>query len=266
MTITENLDSNTSYLVTDNLLSLKSLRVHSVYKTLHCIICESVWEPSSMPRHLRTHGISFTRIELAQLEDSCENFQVLSANNVDVPAPRGPPVECLSMVEGGHCCNECNYCAPTFVTFKKHWSTHHPDNHSSARDSFHQGVIQTFFKPHHQHWFEVIPLSIPARDVFEAYVQQQIPQFISTLVPAPVHLRQIPVWISLTGWYDHLKDYILTKPGLEHTRSLVQVPPLKQSQGLGRLRDITFTYMKFIRTIANSSSVGTRRLLIDPSR
>lgn len=262
------LDGNRSYLVTDEFLTLKSLRVHSVYKTLHCVSCETAWEPSAMPSHLQSHGITITKQEQDHFAESLRNFNVIStAAEVKLPASRGPPVECLVIVQKGHCCNECHYCAPTFGTFKNHWSAVHRDVQIPASISFHHGFIQNFFKSH-QCWFEVLPalISMPSTDVFDAYLQHQVPKFQSTLVVPPIHVRETPPMLQVTGWHLHLQEYTRTRASIECIRSLVQVPPLRQTQGLGRLRQIVFDYMTDIRTKAQNSSIGVKSLLMECPR
>ena len=104
-------------------------------------------------------------------------------------------------------------------------------------------------------------------DIFEAYLQQQVPKFQSTLICAPIHVRETPPLLQITGWHMHLREYITTRVDVETLRTLVQVtPPSKQKKGLGCLRDVSLDYMKDIRKKAQNSSIGIRSLLMECPR
>ena len=128
------LEGDRCYLISNSFLDSVSLRVHSVYRTLHCVTCETVHLPNAVCEHLKIHDIAIsTKDGLTFLADVMKELNVRTTPDVKTPTPRGPPVECLKVVLDGHCCNYCNYCVPAFNTFWKHWySSVHQDNKTTV--------------------------------------------------------------------------------------------------------------------------------------
>jgi hypothetical protein len=222
-----------------------------------------------MQSHLKSHGITLSKAQQAEYTQCLEEFSVSTSMDIQVPLPHGPPVECLNVIEEGYCCNHCDYCIPTRRTFNNHWSgVLHQSNKSPAEDAFHRGCIQTFFHGNKQQWFEVLPglVDISPEDPFGVYLRQQVPQFISTLNPLPVHVREIPPLLQITGWHSHLEHFIQTKKDVRGIRSLVRLPPFREKKGLGRLRDVVEKYMRDTRLKATQSALGVRCLLMECPR
>lgn len=252
----------------DYLLQL-SLRVHSVYKTLHCISCQTVHLPGDIVAHLNTHDIRIPKKDISKLVTSLTDLQAEeSREKIRNPPPGGPPVECLPVVQEGHCCNQCNYCVPALTSFRNHWSSAHKDDLTPANESFHLGVIQTFFKSRRQSWFEVIPSLVPSPpsvDLFEVYMQQQVPKFKETLVNEPIHVREIPPFLQVTGWHLHLEKHLKTRQGIKNIRSLVYLPTLRDNE-TSYLHNLVLAYMKDIRHKNQNSSLAVRSILMECPR
>jgi hypothetical protein len=264
------LDGTKSYLVSNAFLDSISLRVHSVYRTLHCVCCTSVHIPAHMPEHLKTHSIGpFTKDQEVEFMQAMKEFDVCEGWDIQLPTPCGPPIECLKVVSNGYCCNHCSYCIPTSRSFNNHWySSKHKDNKRPSSTAYHLGFIQTFFGSNQQRWFEVIPAlsTLPTLDPFAVYLKTEVPKFIKTINEPPTHVREVPPLLNVTGWHDHLASYTKTKADIQNIRTLVRLPPFKETTGLGRLHDITNKYMKDIRAKAHSSSIGIKCLLMECPR
>jgi hypothetical protein len=223
-----------------------------------------------MPRHLKTHGIELaTQDQMKKFQLAMNEFDISMTTNIPIPSPLGPPIECLQITPDGYCCNHCLYCAPSLKAFQNHWfgSTHKNDKTPSAL-TFHRGAIQSFFNPSPQHWFEVNPTlaTLSSLDPFAVYLKTEVPKFVRTLNEPPTHVREIPPLLKITGWLDHLEDHIKTKNAIRNIRSLVNLPPSKQTTGLGRLRTIVQAYMKDITKKGQSSSLGVKCLLMECPR
>jgi Orsellinic acid/F9775 biosynthesis cluster protein D len=232
--------------------------------------CQVAIVPTSLHGHLKKHQIALTDDQHSQLFKLIEKYQIIPDTTITVPLPLNAPVEGLTIVEEGHCCDMCNYCVPTFVTFRMHWSHAHPQDKTPAANSFHLGSIQTFFNPIGQCWFEV-QRTIDLSDPFSLYLRHQVPKYktaTAVTIPPPTHEREIPPLLQVTGWHLHLADYITSKPKIRELLELVQPPSVHDSNlaGLGQLRGLVWEYMVDVRTKAHNSTIGTRCLLMECPR
>lgn len=252
------------------MLALFSLRIHSIFKTIHCMVCESAWLPSSLAGHLKTHGFTLTSQQSQDLQSELVTHNVEHTSDLTLPLPGGPPIEGLSITTDGHCCTQCTYCSPTFHAFETHWCRKHPNITTPARDAFILGDIQTFFRPSPQRWFRVNATlsALPPNDPFAIYLQKQVPQLNSTtMIASATHVREIPPLLQVTGWHLHLADYTQDKKEIEGLRKLMVLPSLRNSSPLlTRLKDIVFQYMLIVRDNARQSAIGIKRLLMECPR
>ena len=270
MIIANHLNGDQSYLLSNPFLKSISLRVHSVYKTLHCVCCETIHLPTRMLHHLESHGLKLRTDEHFRLfEQALQEFDVSQTENIAPPTPLGPPVECLKVTHGGYCCNHCSYCVPTQGSFKNHWSSSvHKNDKGSHTSAHHRGSIQTFYYPTWQCWFEVNPAlaGLSPLDPFSVYLTTESTRFIKTLNPSPTHVREIPPLLKLTGWQEHLHPYIQTKADVQKLHALVRLPPFKETTGLARLRIIVDKYMRDVRAKAQACPIGIKCLLMQCPR
>jgi hypothetical protein len=241
-----------------------------VYRTLHCVTCENVHIPSVMCDHIKTHGIEVkTKDQQLQFAQAIAEFDVCKTWDVQLPAPCGPPVECLKVTKDGYCCNHCRYCVPTYKSFCRHWSsTVHENDKGLSSATYHLGSIQTFFGSNQQKWFEVTPAlaGLSTLDPFVVYLKTEAPRFVKTLNEPPTHVREVPPLLNVTGWHQHLAEHIKSKVDVQNLRTLVRLPPFRETTGLGRLHDITDRYMKDIRAKAHGCSIGIKCLLMECPR
>lgn len=268
--IAQTLHGHICYLVTSTILALFSLRIHSIFKTIHCMVCGSAWIPSSLTGHLKTHGFTLTTQQSEELQSELVIHDIKDTSNIAPPLPGGPPIEGLSVVSNGHCCTHCTYCSPTFNTFETHWCKKHPDITTPARDAFILGDIQTFFRPSPQRWFRVNAAltALQMDDPFAIYLQKQVPQFTSsTMIASATHVREIPPLLQVTGWHLHLQDYTEDKDKIEGLRKLMALPSLRNSSPLFvSLKETVFQYMGIVRENARQSAIGIKHLLMECPR
>jgi hypothetical protein len=221
--------------------------------------------------HLESHGIKVATTKEKGLEftQAMSYFNVAKTADIQQPAPCGPPIECLKITANGYCCNHCQYCVPTYATFKNHWSSSvHKNDKGSSTTAYHMGFIQSFYSHSPQRWFEVIPAlaGLPLLDPFAVYLKTETSKFLETINEPPTHVREIPPLLNVTSWHIHLAEHIKTKEDIKSMCSLVKLPPFKETTGLARLREIVDKYMKDIRTMAHASSIGIKCLLMECPR
>jgi hypothetical protein len=253
-------DNSSSYLFSTPFLAQHSLRIHTHFKTIHCMICLSAHPPSCMSKHLELHGINMDQAAKYQLAIIALEQNLVIDRLVVNPLPGGPPIEGLKVVQAGWSCGACIYCTISDKTFKNHWYSQHSGHTKGASKRI---AVQNFF-PSVYNYFSVNTqlISLSTADPFFIYITHEVPQLMKPpVLAAAMQPREVPPLLQITGWHHHLEDYMIDKPTLRALRSLMELPRLNETSPLGRLRNIVWLYMHTIRTHARSAPLAVRCIL-----
>jgi hypothetical protein len=266
LNITHHLDGTQSYLVSDDFLAAHSLRIHSYFKTLHCMICNLAIPPKSMPEHMHhEHRKVLDKAEISTLEMTVQKYQVRDGKDVWIPAPGGSPVEGLALYLDGYACVACTVCKQNYLTFENHWSKEHKDVNLPAKQGFKKATLQTFFIRPSQ-FFSVDPAltSLSKFDPFYLYLTKEVPRIeTTTILPPPTSPKEIPPLLQAMAWNLHLADYISNKSKVNDLMTLKQLPSIQDKSGLGKLRYVVSEYMRDVSKLAHRAPFSVRCILME---
>jgi hypothetical protein len=260
------LDGTQTYLESDKILSVLSLRIHKYFKTLHCMICNLAIPPTSMPQHIhKKHGRTLNKEENSHLAEALSKHQVRNGTDVPKPAPGGPPVEGLALHLNGYACIACDICHHNFLTFQNHWSKEHKDIALPAKKGFKMATLQTFFaRP--SVFFQVNPAlaTLSKSDPFHIYITKEVPKIeTTTIIPPPTSFKEVPPLLQAMGWHLHLADYITDKHKIRDLMALKQLPSIYDKSSLGQLRTVVLNYMEEVSKLGHQSPFGVRCILME---
>jgi hypothetical protein len=194
-------------------------------------------------------------------------------DSVRFPSFGCAPIEGL-VIKEGFVCRPCQYAAPAYSSLVRHWSTRdHKDECGNLSSSvgIRKADIQSFFWPANQKWFEVEPSmkGVDSDHPFALYQATYGLEFDKgpAILHGPANGREVHPMCKLTGWDDHLSEWLATRTLVDNLRLLVDVRQSKNSQlGAGYLPEITVRYLERIKKLSNSSSLHVRSLLMDCPR
>ena len=265
------LDGNHTYLETNEFLDSFSLRIHSIYRTLHCMECLIAQPPLWIAKHLKNHhGLIMTAEDKNKLQMFATQHQLLDdPQDFPLPSPHGPPVEGLALHLKGYCCQACGTGFNEKRTFDSHWYKNHKSDLTAPDGRWISATLQAFC-PFRTKSFAVNTglTNLSLTDPFALYLKQQVPKFKqSELVFPPVNVKEVPPLLQITEWHVHLAPHIGNKQDIRRLDStLKHLPGIKDVSPLGRLRPVINRYMCAVRDLCNSSSIGVRSLLIECPR
>lgn len=262
------LDGLKSYMLSPPLLVRLSLRYHQHYQTLHCVVCLSVLTVQTASRHLGKHNIQISKSDLSELEDFELEHPVVALKALIPPPSGGPPVEGLAVITTGHGCTACSDSFQCYKSFRNHWGSVHVSESTGPKESFYPCVVQTFQLQATQ-FFQVNPLlsKLPSTDPFYIFLTKNVPEFKnSEVIAQAVSAKDTPPLLQVTGWHEHLQDYITDKRTLAKLKDLSSLPGVKDTSALGQLRPLVRAYLKDIRTKNKNSSLSVRCALMQYPR
>lgn len=250
-----------SCLVSTPFLARFSLRYHSHYKTLHCMICLTAQLEGAIGAHLRDkHQMSWSKADTGDLRSFVASNPVADFHSIKSPMSGGLPVEGLALVSTGHACIACNACYQNMKTFRNHWALHHKDHPSAVESAFTMCTVQSFLH-RSKGFFQVEPrLSVmSATDPFYLFLSKNVPVFeAETDIAQAVQAKDTPPLLQITGWHEHLAEYLSSKPKLEALLRLKVLPGVKDTSPLGNLRWLVRDYVKDIRSKNSNASMNVR--------
>lgn len=263
------LDGSMSYLETNKIFDFLGLRYHTHFKVLLCV-CGTALLPEACITHVKHHGVKLIDTSQIDFDHAVAALDVATTTSmVQVPPPGGPPVEILTVIKNGHCCNVCNYCSPKKKSLNNHWyATHGKERTLAPELRYHMGAIQSFFIVLGDHYFEVNPTltQLPADDIFAIYMRDEVSKFTPFPATLPTHPNEVPPLLQVTQWHVHLAAYTEDYRKRDALRSLVTLPSHSTPTGIGHLGDVAFEYLKEIRDKASQSTLAMRHLLMECPR
>jgi hypothetical protein len=263
------LDGSVSYLKSNPIFDYMGLRYHTLFKVLICICGRAVMADSAYG-HVKNHGVEMKLEQLREMHKVLDSLDlIMNARQLATPVNGGPPVELLTQVPRGHCCDFCGYCAPSRKSMDNHWSRVHKLNRKIARQHrCHLGTLQTFFYPVSEHYFEVNPMlgGQPKDSLFAIYMRDEVPKIPAFPATAPQDSRDVNPLLKSTEWHVHLEGHTADRRTRETLRSLVQLPSSQAKTGLSSLGRICNQYLVLMRDKAMSSSFAMRCLLMECPR
>jgi hypothetical protein len=263
---THHLDGTRSYLLSDDFLAAHSLRIHSYFKTLHCMICNLAIPPKSMPEHMHhEHRKRLDKAEISTLEMAVQKYGVRDGKDIWIPAPGGSPVEGLTLYLDGYACIACTVCKQNYLTFKNHWSKEHKDVNLPVQQRFKKATLQTFFI-HPSQFFSVDPAltSLSKFDPFYLYLTKEVPRIeTTTIFPPPTSPKELPPLLQAMAWHLHLADYISNKSKVDDLMTLKQLPSIQDKSALGKLRSVISEYMRDVSKLAHHAPFSVRCILME---
>lgn len=251
------------------IIDLDFLGIHPPPALLICIDCQHGITPKKALNHIKMHNITIANQDKLSFASTIETSMCVGYKpNLAFPSKLSPPIPGLK-VNKGWSCTLCNYCSTNEGTFRQHFSKFHSDkvgSHASYTKIVH---AQQYFQ--HMPSFEVTPTlaNLETGNLYELYLKQFTPTLTTNhLLPPAISTNEVTPLLRVTQWHEHLKDFIDTCPKVQCIMSLVKLPTSNNGdQDLGKPLDILIEkYLKSIRVLANTSSIGVRCLLMECPR
>ncbi|KAJ7041296.1 hypothetical protein C8F04DRAFT_1230395 [Mycena alexandri] len=241
-----------------------------------CIHCEHAILPTALIQHVhKEHGIPLPYVDdRPRIIELCASYSIhKTADSVRRPSFGCAPLEGLHTYSG-FVCRGCQFAARERSSLDRHWSR--PEHKEKCGDlSKSRGIlggsIQSFFNPGNQRWFEVEPSmkGVDPDHPFALYQSTYGREFDKgpTILHGAENGREVLPMSKLTGWDDHLSNWLTTRSLIDNLRLLVDLKKSKNdAPGMGHLRAITKRYHDRISKLTNSSSWHVRCLLMDCPR
>jgi Orsellinic acid/F9775 biosynthesis cluster protein D len=264
------LDGSKSYLESCDLFDYIGVRRHTACKAIICVCCGHAVLPKNLYGHTKGHDIDYGQQRYAELQKILTDIDIpKSMDAVILPQNGGPPVELLNQRPDGHCCDYCDYCAPTQKAFDNHWSSAHKGRSGVPRDHrYHRGTLQTFFSPVGEKFFEVKPIlsGVSNEDIFAIYLRDEVsamPPFVCTLPDDP---RDVNPLLRAMDWHVHLADFMKEHSKRVAICSLVKLPSKPEPTGIDGLGITALNYLKVCRKKGAISSFQMRCMLMEYPR
>ena len=265
----DHLDGSVTYLLSDPILELMGVTYHGHFKVLLCL-CGKALTSDSAITHVEGHGAVLSPKDKTKFSDFVmAHYCATGPSDIQHPSPKGPPVEILSQVTNGFCCNSCSYCAREKKTFMNHcYAKHGKEKQLPLDRRYHLGTVQTFFQPVGVQYFEVTPglATLPKEDPFAIYIRDVVPQYKAFPATLPTNAREVPPLLQATQWHTHLQEYSTDHRKRAALRSLITLPSRSTSTGINSLGSVVFQYLKDIRRLANRTTFAMRCLLMECPR
>ncbi|KAF8189248.1 hypothetical protein K438DRAFT_1971892 [Mycena galopus ATCC 62051] len=265
-----------SRLVNDPGLTALGAVVNVEERVVICLGCDHAILPSALVHHVHTeHNIPLPHMEEREkILPLCRSYDVHETmDRVRFPSFGCAPIEGLKPKDG-FVCRTCQYAAPRYTTLVRHWSTQeHKDKCGNINSlvGIRKGLIQSFFHPGNQKWFEVelSMMGVDSGDPFALYQATYGLEFDK----GPVVLygaengREVPPMTRLTRWDEHLSKWLATRTLVDNLLLLVDLRKSRNdAPGIGYLPEITARYLDRMSNLANSSPLHVRSLLMDCPR
>ncbi|KAJ7711755.1 hypothetical protein B0H16DRAFT_1744833 [Mycena metata] len=223
-----------------------------------CTGCDYAIFPSALVKHVRTaHGLPLlAATERPVILATLASYGIHeTADSVRFPSFGGALIEGLEAPKEGYSNSEHKAKCGGL----------------SSSVGIRSALIQTFFSPGNQKWFEVEPSmkGIHSGDPFALYQATYGLEFdeIPTILHGSENGREVPPMSKLTGSDAHLSEWLATRPLVYNLRRLVAVQELKKEEvGMSYLPGITLRYLERISKHANSSDLHVCSLLMDCPR
>jgi hypothetical protein len=263
------LDGSKTYLLENAFLTSIGLHFHTIYKVMICITCQAAKIPGDIKGHLKKqHSLVLSKTQSSELESLFEHLGVKRGFDVVHPAPNGPPVEGLTVIEDGFCCANCLYCTPERRSLQSHWSRAHKGDPTFSNGQYTRGSIQTFFNPLPIRYFHVNPnlASVSADDPYTIFARDEKPTYQALPGNPPSAPREVPPLLKATEWHVHLDAYCRNTALRQSLKTLTKLPGRQTALGIDSLGAVACAYMDSIRALANKVPFGVRCLLMQCPR
>ncbi|KAI0069806.1 hypothetical protein K474DRAFT_1713899 [Panus rudis PR-1116 ss-1] len=239
---------------------------HVDHHVLICHSCEKAITPKDLFGHMHdTHALTFPKENFRDaFNDFMEEYFVPADTKVPTPAPMGPPVEGLKIIEGLLCSMEgCGFACANVKHMKNHMAKKH---HTSA--ATHQPLdcsMQTFFHPVGTKYFAVNANTLMIADqpdiVFNLFLSHA-QQTLANIVPAPIRSKEdLPLLIHFTGWEDRVADIRNSKVECRQLLELMDLPKYPEDGYLGYIPGVVKQYYQEGITQVKSTWQMVRRML-----
>ena len=231
------LNSETRYLASTNELRKAGVIAHRKLGVLICLGCNSCYLPNNMVGHVKQqHGI--------KIQDSHSFFQEckqhgihFECEDIQLPAPQGPPVEYI-IIHNGLACTagpaSCTYCCKSICTMEKHICLIHPIHQYSLGQSYRENIkVKMLFSHFGQCFFEVLPAltNIPSTNIITHILHDYLPSLPPPAVTSPNTDHEVTPFLKVMGWVDHMKEFQESPDKHSYIKDLKSIP---------RMNDLVF--------------------------
>ncbi|KAI0945186.1 hypothetical protein AcW1_001468 [Taiwanofungus camphoratus] len=261
--LTAHLDGATCYLITNDFLKSINCQIHSHYKIIICMACETAYTPASLAGHLvNQHDFKKTDLQ-TQINLLAEEYGIHGDTEIAAPLSDGPPVEGIKMKDGFKC-NLCTYCCGEYSMIRKHYNISHKHLQlQQDSDKWRSSSVQTFFNMTARHYFAVNPslIKISSTSHYGHFLTQILPHQSVKVYTAPsTQPKDMNPLMCMTQWLVHLEPYIGTKQDVKKLVQLAELPG-RDDEVLGSLSGHIFKYLDQGRGYAHQAPYTVRRML-----
>ena len=229
------------------------LRFHVQLKVLICVHCQICLVPKDVIGHAQTH--EFEPIARKFFPPERSNLDLIeNCDDVPLPTPHGPPVECVAVHVGYGCrAGECMYASKSKETMMKHIRKVHGVREAcKASDCFEQHVsVQTLFPGVGRRYFRVNPMLAGSRadNPFAVVIRDIIPKLPELPLPRSDNQREVAPMERVTHWQEHLEPWMSTRATRRELLSLIALPA-KDDPVYGGVAKCCETYQRRITELA----------------
>jgi hypothetical protein len=194
------------------------LCVNQRFSLLICVPCGVVLVPSQGASHLaQKHSLRCAEL--------CRIIAPYSLLSSIPPAMNGAirPIEGLPVVDAFKC-TDCGYILSTTRHLNTHFSEKHP--HNTRPDRYAPISAQHLNNFSSKNYFEVsIPMSATTPLTIDDYIANVTKEMnlVHTTLSVQPDARNIPQWLQITGWHEHLAGHIP-----KNLRQLVSFPTVAE--------------------------------------
>ena len=231
------LNGETRYLASIDELGMAGVIAHRKLGVLICLGCNSCCLPNNMAGHVKQqHGVKIQ--DSHSFFQECKQHRIhFERKDIQLPAPWGPPVECIAIHDGLACNSDpasCMHCCKSIRTMEKHIHLIHPIRQSSLGQSYRENIkVQTLFSNFGQCFFEVLPAlaDIPSTNVITHILCDYLPSLPPPAVTSPNTDCEVTPFLKVMGWVDHMKEF---------QESPDKHSPIKDLKSVPRTNDLVF--------------------------
>lgn len=241
---------------------------HKLLRVLLCKTCHKSKLVEEAPGHYKDNHSPIrynNTFDLAEYADLCVKYKLVQSHaEVIHPAPRGPPVQFITITHNCYACtvdpSQCAYVASKLNTIEKHCKTH-PDRNVYLPECYRKGVsAQTLFTHFGAKMFEVqkhlASGRTSSRSVLNIVLQDLLPKEPKVPLPiTPDSDKERTRFLAFMDWDTHLHSYRIDKK--RHTL----LKDLRMASFPSAYSSLKPTLLEYIALGRDASSGGTSQSL-----
>lgn len=237
---------------------------HTALNVVICAECRTAILPDHVVSHAKEkHKLSPGMVTHERFQAELATLTLARhVEDIPLPAPFGPPVEILEVVEGHRCTMDgCHHCCPLKESVTRHQRKDHripSQRHQVAKSSI-QNVISSA-----RSYFPVNPtLALPSSSAFEKLMRDVIPNLPKPPPAQPITFRDVTPFHGIMRWWEHLEQFnVKDEATRKNIIELVSVPKPADAV-LFRVVSLVHYYFDAATKFVNTVGFAVRQAIMD---